>query len=335
MNNSLNESSFNKIYTPISGFDNIVIKVHEISIQSTPKLSLLCLSFNEDLPKEKEFISTIFYELINYCIPKPKLLKEQERAKKMGKSTPTLYMELFKEARDSFIAYKNTIANEDNQKNNNIRYAEIGELIAYCIAITYLKAAQLVSKMALKTNSEMPVFGLDGIHASIGENGELTVFYLESKMTRKYEDGIEQYSKSVAGFENSSKNKSNEYRIIKDLSNLDALEGDEREKAKNYFDPYSTESSEVRERFVGILTHSDACYQIKIPIDDEKPIDIHFENFKNNYMKSVEEKANKLAKSFMKNEVTASKCRTFMFAVPDIDLLKEYFAKEMTGEHIR
>lgn len=37
--------------------------------------------------------------------------------------------------------------------------------------------------MALKTSSEMPVFGLDGIHATIDSKGTLTVFYLESKMT--------------------------------------------------------------------------------------------------------------------------------------------------------
>ncbi|MDW9181312.1 Hachiman antiphage defense system protein HamA [Escherichia coli] len=39
---------------------------------------------------------------------------------------------------------------EQRVKNANLRYGEVGELISYCIAIHFLKAAQLVSKWLSK-----------------------------------------------------------------------------------------------------------------------------------------------------------------------------------------
>ncbi|RRS11635.1 DUF1837 domain-containing protein, partial [Escherichia coli] len=72
----------------------------------------------------------------------------------------------------------------------------------------------------------------------------------------------------------------NEYRILQDLSNLESLEGEERQKAIQYFDPYSNESSNVRERFVRIIAYNEESYKSKIAIDDESPLSIHLDHFK-------------------------------------------------------
>ncbi|MEN4946406.1 Hachiman antiphage defense system protein HamA [Pseudomonas proteolytica] len=44
------------------------------------------------------------------------------------------------------------------------------------MAIHHLGAAQLVAKMSLKTSSNMPVHGLDGIHASVKDGGAKRFF---------------------------------------------------------------------------------------------------------------------------------------------------------------
>ncbi|EAT6758029.1 DUF1837 domain-containing protein, partial [Salmonella enterica] len=257
-------NSLHKIYNPVYGLDNIVLLAQECQSTDPVKVNLLCLGFKEDLPKDKELAETLFLELVHYCIPHPVIAKRKALSQTEGKDEARLYSELAREARSLFMKYKLestlTIKKGETQekfeqrvKNANLRYGEVGELISYCIAIHFLKAAQLVSKMALKTSSEMPVFGLDGIHATVDDEGTLTVFYLESKMTREFTSGSEQFSKSVSGFENDRKSRRNEYRILQDLSNLESLEGEERKKAVQYFDPYSSESSNVRERFVGII----------------------------------------------------------------------------------
>ncbi|MCQ6592540.1 SAVED domain-containing protein [Escherichia coli] len=51
-------------------------------------------------------------------------------------------------------------------------------------------------------------------------------------------------------------------------------------KAIQYFDPYSNESSNVRERFVRIIAYNEESYKSKIAIDDESPLSIHLDHFK-------------------------------------------------------
>ncbi len=224
---------------------------------------------------------------------------------------------------------------EQRVKNANLRYGEVGELISYWYSNPFFqKAAQLVlRRMALKTSSEMPVFGLDGIHATVDDEGTLTVFYLESKMTREFTSGSEQFSKSVSGFENDRKSRRNEYRILQDLSNLESLEGEERKKAVQYFDPYSSESSNVRERFVGIIVYNEEAYKNKIAIDDESPLSIHLDHFKKSYIGSYKDKVKIITEDLSKAGATPQKCRAYIFALPDVDAFKLDFAKELSGEH--
>lgn len=99
-------------------------------------------------------------------------------------------------------------------------------------------------------------------------------------MTGEFDSGSEQFSKSVSGFESDRNSRRNEYRILQDLSNLESLEGEERKKAIQYFDPYSNESSNVRERFVRIIAYNEESYKSKIAIDDESPLSIHLDHFK-------------------------------------------------------
>ncbi|EFE1801066.1 DUF1837 domain-containing protein [Escherichia coli] len=289
--NAEDTNSLHKIYNPVYGLSNIVLLAKECQSTDPVKVNLLCLGFKEDLPKDKELAETLFLELVHYCIPHPVLVKRKELARSEGKDEARLYSELAREARSLFMKYKLESAVkikngeppekfEQRVKNANLRYGEVGELISYCIAIHFLKASQLVSKMALKTSSEMPVFGLDGIHATIDSKGTLTVFYLESKMTREFDSGSEQFSKSVSGFESDRNSRRNEYRTLQDLSNLESLEGEERKKAIQYFDPYSNESSNVRERFVRIIAYNEESYKSKIAIDDESPLSIHLDHFK-------------------------------------------------------
>lgn len=321
-------TGFESLLVPIANFDT-VLKAAVNSVPSDPlKLDLLYLRFHEDRPKVNELAEILFQELINYAIPKQKLNEQLARDSKAGVSVSTSWMRLCSEAKRLFIKYNSN----SKAKNANIRYGEVGEVLAYCVAIHFLSAGQIAAKMALKTNSEMPVFGLDGIHAMVDKNGELWVYFLESKMTRTASAGAKQYADSAAKFEEDRAHKLNEYRIVRDLSNLDSIEGAAREQAIEYFDPYSKSSSTVRERFVGIIAHTENLYQNKIDVDDTAPIDIHETTFISNYSLFHKKRVDELNKYLIKSGATVSKARAIFVAIPNVDKFKELFAKEMSGE---
>src|SRR5690242_7092294 len=60
------------------------------------------------------------------------------------------------------------------------RNGECGELLLYLLTEWVLGAPQFIAKMALKTNSELPVFGSDGIHVKYcAETGRLYLYWGE------------------------------------------------------------------------------------------------------------------------------------------------------------
>lgn len=78
------------------------------------------------------------------------------------------------------------------------RNGECGELILYLLTEWVLEAPQLIAKMALKTNSEMPVFGSDGVHVKYcAETGRLYLYWGESKLYADVSDAITKAIESI------------------------------------------------------------------------------------------------------------------------------------------
>lgn len=189
--------------------------------------------------------------------------------------------------------------------------------------------------MALKTNAEMPVFGLDGIHASLGTDKVLVVYFLESKMVLSAKDGGKQYAKSAAGFAKDRRHELNEQRIARDLSNLDVLDEGAKAAAIDYFNPYSDKREKVRERFIGAIVYTEEIYKKGIPVNDATPVEAHLENFLKQFTLLHPEFAGDLDAAIKKEGAEPGKCRAFFLAVPCVAQLNELFAKEMSDEHIR
>ncbi|MEQ1106278.1 HamA C-terminal domain-containing protein [Acinetobacter ursingii] len=58
---------------------------------------------------------------------------------------------------------------------------ELGEMILFTILDVYLSAPKLLSKVAMKTNARMPVYGADAVHGQFID-GELRLYLGESKL---------------------------------------------------------------------------------------------------------------------------------------------------------
>lgn len=206
------------------------------------------------------------------------------------------------------------------------RSGEVGEVLAYCIAVEQLEAAQLAAKMSLKTNNNMPVHGLDGIHGKV-EKGHLTLFFLESKLSTSANAGAKEFACSVADFTNNNKQYLREYSIVKELGNLDVLAEADRKIALDYFDVLaSPDKVPKRERYVGVIIYSDdQAFKGLPPISDDQEPGFHEKAFAASYMKKLQAHQDTAAKHLADNKADVNKCRVYFIAVPDKDVLRTLF----------
>jgi hypothetical protein len=127
---------------------------------------------------EKEFREFLSEQIIRYVI-KHKFLDP----KKMKDSA--YQTRLYRRARKRF-----------SSKSPNA--AEVGELILF-VLLESEGILQIVQKMPLKTNKEMPVHGSDGIHVQVAD-GYFLLYFGESKMVKSYQEGIRKALLSISNF---------------------------------------------------------------------------------------------------------------------------------------
>lgn len=308
---------------PVAGWSNV--------IASAAKLEGLCLlyvRFRENEPQSNEFAEMLGNELVNYVVP----LKRRRDALQRGVASPTGgstsgLLALQREAIRLLIQY--------NQQHPE-RYGEVGELISYGIATSELRAPQIASKMTLKTSSEMAYHGADGLHLRKNDDGSITFFLVESKLEQGSSPAIADFCRSVSKLKNNRNARLNELRIVENLSNLDALEGEARKEALSYFNPYGESSNSLRrrERFVGSLVYAEPAYDQTRPLDDNLPVDYHEKSFVEHYEKKANLHAKTLRGNAEKESLLPGETEVFVVAVPSVKLLKQRFAEVNSG-HIR
>lgn len=313
------ETAFDDLLDPIDGIENVLKEVSADPKFEQPRL--LFLRMHAEEPQTDALAELLTDLLVDYAIP----LKKRQQANAAGSSSKTkgntvTHQRLHREAKRSFIEY---------EQAHKGRYGELGELLSYAIAVHYLGAAQIGSKMALKTSRGMPVHGVDGLHARPNEDGTVTFFMLESKITPNATDASREMVASVAEYRADRGKKLNELRLVSDLSNLDVLVGDQREAAKSFFNSYEGSGKQLKRRdmHVGSLVFSEVAYQDRLPVDHSKPITIHEEHLEAEYtVKHARFKEN-LDRQAEAKKLDLGNCVVFLIAVPDVNELKRAFAE--------
>lgn len=285
-----------------------------------PKLALLHVRFQEDVPNVTALADFLSNQAVNYALSRRH--REAYKAQLLAGDNGDLSLagDISKVVRKVFI---------DFRKNNPTRASEVGEVLAYCVAVHHLSAAQLISKMSLKTSNNMPVYGLDGIHASVN-NGALTVYFLESKLAGTAASGTADFAKSVAGFNNDRDQILHEYGLVSDLGNLETLNAVDKELLMQYLDVFENPNANRRERSIGVVCYSEnKNFSNKIPIDDEGDIEKHEAHFGKLYEGDFDRHHLNIVNQLNAQEVVASKCMLFLVAVPDVNELRERFYESL------
>lgn len=317
--NDPREFAFDDLLDPIDGLDNVLKEVTADPRLDQPRL--LFLRMRAEQPQVDELAELLTDLLIDYAIP----LKKRQEANAAGSTSRTggntaSHQRLHREARRSFLEY---------EEANKGRYGELGELLSYAIAVHYLGAAQIGSKMALKTSRGMPVHGVDGLHVKANEDGTVTFFLLESKITPEAADASREMVESVAEYRADRGRKLNELRLVTDLSNFDALVGEQREAAKSFFSVYEGNGKHLKRRdvHIGSLVFNEAGYNDRLPIDHNKPISIHEENLEKLFAEKHGRFKENLVRQAKAKGLDLGHCAVFLIAVPDVNELKRIFAE--------
>ncbi|MFE1601609.1 HamA C-terminal domain-containing protein [Methylobacterium sp. ID0610] len=300
----------------IDGVVNCCVRAVHDEAWEGPRTGLLHVRFGEDRPRVEDLAYLLWTECMYYALPR----RRQERFRREIAADMTAVARCYRAVRDLFI---------DFNARHPERASELGEVLAYCLVQEHLGAAQVASKMSLKTAANMPVHGLDGIHA-VFENGALTVYFLESKLASEGRRGVASYAASAAEFLSDRRQYLREYEIVADLGNLDALEGEARQRALDHFDVIGHPELRRRERFVGIICHSEpGHFGKRLRIRDDQPPDIHERDFAERYAADHGKLRLAARKQLLKHGADPAKAIVLLVAVPDVRELRKAFYAAM------
>ncbi|GAA2841671.1 uncharacterized protein DUF1837 [Leucobacter komagatae] len=126
----------------------------------------------------------LYYRIVDYCIPRSRI--QEARARDAREGGNVQMMTLQEEARRMFM---------DSETSG-----EGGELLLYFLLEAELNIPQILCKMPLKTNTAMPIHGVDGVHAAIREDGGLAVYWGESKLYGDVQSAMTDCLESIAPF---------------------------------------------------------------------------------------------------------------------------------------
>ncbi|WP_084609502.1 HamA C-terminal domain-containing protein [Archangium violaceum] len=195
------------------------------------------LAFQNGKPTLEEFVNFIYWKIIPFCITRRERMEKQSLF--IATNDERYIHELTDKARNLFAkAIK-------SQKTSG----EPGELILFILLEGFLKAPQLVSKMYLKTNENVPVHGTDSIHVQWdAEQNSLVLYWGESKLYAVLSSALDSILDSIEEFLGHDADRPPRERDI-DVLHDHANISDPKIKAAllEYFDPYSEKANQRKE----------------------------------------------------------------------------------------
>ncbi len=131
-----------------------------------------------------DFISFVVQHIIAYVIPRSRF--EEAKLKDGEEGLGRHHARLYDEAKKLFTPLKTT--------------GEGGEMLLFILGEVFLGLPQLFCKMSVKTSGQVHYHGADGIHAGIGADGKLELYWGESKLHKDFNSGANDCIKSLSPF---------------------------------------------------------------------------------------------------------------------------------------
>lgn len=224
----------------LGDFDHLKARVRHIELKTEncgDLIEVRCsyVAFRDGLPTFDEFVEVVSHHVTPFCLPRSYIRETIEKAKagdhvQQGIAATTLS----DRAKSLFI----------KAQKGSFRSGEGGEIVLYIFNEWLLHAPQIVSKMYLKTNHNMPVYGTDGIHARFDvPTKALHLYWGESKAHETLSSALSAALDSIVGFISDDGEK-REIEIISNFLDVASWDDHARQALLEYLDPYSEASNE-------------------------------------------------------------------------------------------
>lgn len=259
-----------------------------------------------------EFIEAISNVIIPFCLPRQQIVEVTNKMKNSGNHVifARLMSELHEKARGLFI----------KAKKGSHRSGEAGEIVLYVLNEWILKAPQIVSKMYLKTNNNMPVHGTDGIHARFDKNlNKLIIYWGESKCHKTLGSGLKDALESIKEFVEGGQEK-REIEIVSDHLDLGKHGAEAQDAILQYLDPYTKESNERITVFSCLLVFD--APDLKSEITDPDKIEAEFIADVNS---AVDSFINSIKTKAEDSGLGAKRFEFFLIPVPSVQKFRDDF----------
>jgi hypothetical protein len=254
-NNEVNPG-FEQLFKPLIGKHHVLNRIRRLPTDGEfdPAVSahFLYPVFERGKPAIDALIEALKLEIPAFCTTK------QERAKALAQDREGRWdtfetQMLIDKARRLFI--KATAKKKDS--------GEGGELLLFAFIEHYLGAPIILSKMRLKTNTQMPVHGADGVHARWDSEGNrLVVIFGESKVHATIHGALKAAADSIGSFvADVNGRKTYELELTTTHIDLDGFSEEYKDELIRYLHPFATEEGTRRhERFAILLAYTSSGY---------------------------------------------------------------------------
>lgn len=302
----------------LGDFSKLAPRIRQLTLDTAEcgeKIEVRCsyISFRDGHPTFQNFIETIADHIIPFCLPRSEIRAAQQ-ALTAGDHVAAgrIMIQLCNRANSLFI----------KAKKGSHRSGEAGEILLYMLTEWLLHAPQIVSKMYLKTNNQMPVYGTDGIHARFDDaTKKLHLYWGESKAHVTIASALSSALDSIKEFIDDGHER-REIEIVASYLDFDSIDASSKEAFLKYLDPYSEESNDR------IVVHS--CLLI---FELNNPEGIKEEEAEPLFVKLVQEEAHQFVKSIsaavQAKGLAPQRFEFFLIPVPSVQAFRDKFQEKI------
>lgn len=206
------------------------------------------------------------------------------------------------------------------------RNGEAGELILYLLTEWVLGAPQLLAKMSLKTNRQMPIHGADGVHVKFLKDKSTLAFYWgESKLHSDVSGAITSAVESIGKSLEHESIKS-ELTLVNRYIDFSDLQPEAKTQLLKYLDPFETVSNQ-RENITTCLVGFDFTgFEKVLPQSSGHNAE---EAFKKLAEARLKELAPQIAEKLKAANLSNHAIELFFFPVPSVKTLRDLFQNKI------
>lgn len=184
--------------------------------------------------------------IVDYAIPRTRIDQAKRHLNATGSTA--LLSKLEKQAKSLFTSLTKS--------------GEGGELLVFAFAEAVFGLSQIICKMSLKTSSEMHYHGADGVYAEGTAEGDLNVYWGESKLYSDPSDAVRDCLSSLAPFlvdpDGNDSARSQDVFLINEFAKFD--DPKITEGLKRYFDLEDEKSLSMKHCGIALIGFDSAAY---------------------------------------------------------------------------